>query len=408
MDGIGELRAVTDDGATMVAAAERFAAEFRLGALAADASGSFAVDHLDKLRADRFLIATVPAGLGGGGVTSVHDLLVAASRLARTDVATAIGVNMHFAVLHNVVRAWSVAVERWDERAAERMSDLLRLVVASDTVFAAAVSEPSPQDLARPSTVAVRGADGWSVSGTKAFATMAQHATVLSVAITFPGGRGDERYGFASIPVGSPGVVFHDDWDALGMRASASGSVSFSDVRVPDSMLADICPAGLWSADLMDRYLVSGALHAAASLGIAEGAVAAVVGRLGARAGSADDPYVIAELSGLVIDLAAMQASLARSGTMLDDYFAAHRSGDVARVDAQRATAAVQAAKAFLNAASVRVVDRALALTGGAGYRAGDPLAKAWRDVRAGALMHPIGANRVGPFIARAALGLAP
>ena len=37
-----------------------------------------------------------------------------------------------------------------------------------------------------------------------------------------------------------------------------------------------------------------------------------------------------------------------------------------------------------------------------------DPLAKAWRDVRAGAFMHPIGANRVGTFLARSELGLEP
>lgn len=402
----GQLTAVSEPGAAMVAAAERHALEFRLGAMANDASATFAVDHLDKLRADRFLVATVPAGLGGGGVTSVHDLLVAASRLARTDAATAIGVNMHFAVVHNFVRAWSVAVERWDERTAERMSDLLRLVAATDTVFAAAVSEPAPQNLLQPGTVAARVADGWSVSGTKVFATMAQHATVLSVAVTFPGGRGDARYGFAAIPAASPGVVFHDDWDALGMRASASGSVSFDDVRVPDAMLADTCPAGVWTAELMDRYLVSGALHAAASLGIAEGAYAEVLGRLGARSASAGDLYVIAELSAAAVDVAAMQATLGRAGARLDEYFAVHRMGDATRADAQRVTGVVQAAKAFLNAASVRVVDRALALSGGAGYRAGDPLAKAWRDVRAGSFMHPTGANRVSTFLARTALGM--
>ena len=64
--------------------------------------------------------------------------------------------------------------------------------------------------------------------------------------------------------------------------------------------------------------------------------------------------------------------------------------------------------KAFVNAAAVRVVDRSMALTGGAGYLDRDPLAKAWRDVRAGAFMHPLGANRVDAFLARTALGLVP
>ena len=70
--------------------------------------------------------------------------------------------------------------------------------------------------------------------------------------------------------------------------------------------------------------------------------------------------------------------------------------------------AEAQATKAFVNEACVRVVDRALALSGGAGYRNGHPLARAYRDVRAGAFMHPLGANRAYDFVASVALGGEP
>jgi alkylation response protein AidB-like acyl-CoA dehydrogenase len=83
-------------------------------------------------------------------------------------------------------------------------------------------------------------------------------------------------------------------------------------------------------------------------------------------------------------------------------------SGDAPAAAVQAVTAEVQASKALINQAAAPVVDRALALSGGSGYRAADPLAKAWRDVRAGAFMHPMGANRVGTFLARTALGLEP
>lgn len=53
-------------------------------------------------------------------------------------------------------------------------------------------------------------------------------------------------------------------------------------------------------------------------------------------------------------------------------------------------------------------MDRALALSGGAGYLNRSPLAKAWRDARAGAFMHPLGANRAYDYLARTALGLPP
>jgi L-evernosamine nitrososynthase len=54
------------------------------------------------------------------------------------------------------------------------------------------------------------------------------------------------------------------------------------------------------------------------------------------------------------------------------------------------------------------VVDHALALSGGAGYLNGHPLARAYRDVRAGAFMHPLGANRAYEFVGQVALGLEP
>jgi alkylation response protein AidB-like acyl-CoA dehydrogenase len=203
--------------------------------------------------------------------------------------------------------------------------------------------------------------------------------------------------------------LFHDDWDALGMRASASGSVSFEDVRLGADGLRDGFPAGTYSSALFERYLASGAFHAAASLGIAEAAHANVVSTLRRRVASVlADPHAITELSANVVDLAAMRASFDRAGRLIDEHFAAHPTG-AATVEATQAVfGEVQASKAFLTANAVRIVDRALALSGGAGYLAAHPLAKSWRDVRAGGFMHPIGANRAGVLLARTALGLAP
>ncbi len=56
----------------------------------------------------------------------------------------------------------------------------------------------------------------------------------------------------------------------------------------------------------------------------------------------------------------------------------------------------------------MRIVDRALALSGGAGYLNGSPLARAYRDVRATAFMHPLGANRAYGFLGQLALGREP
>jgi alkylation response protein AidB-like acyl-CoA dehydrogenase len=67
-----------------------------------------------------------------------------------------------------------------------------------------------------------------------------------------------------------------------------------------------------------------------------------------------------------------------------------------------------QSAKLFIGDAAVRIVDRALALSGGAGYLNGSPLARAYRDVRALPFMHPLGANRAYAFLGQLATGEEP
>ena len=82
-------------------------------------------------------------------------------------------------------------------------------------------------------------------------------------------------------------------------------------------------------------------------------------------------------------------ASLSRAATLIDE----HRRGQpgVRRraEELSRLFAEAQAAKAFVNEAAARIVDRALALSGGAGYLNGSPLARAYRDVRAGGVHAP-------------------
>jgi alkylation response protein AidB-like acyl-CoA dehydrogenase len=100
-------------------------------------------------------------------------------------------------------------------------------------VLAAAISEPG-QDLTRPSTRATRTESGWRIDGRKMFCTMSPAATDLYVAVSYDDREGVERYAYAMVPTEAPGVVVHDDWDALGMRASGSNSVSLEGVELPE------------------------------------------------------------------------------------------------------------------------------------------------------------------------------
>jgi alkylation response protein AidB-like acyl-CoA dehydrogenase len=395
-----QLNARTEPGQRLVALAEHLAEEIRPNVAEHDRDGSFPFESLARVKQSGYLTAPIPEPLGGLGVTSVHDLLVASSRLARGDAALTIGVNMHFAYLVNVLRRWQIATAEGNERRTDAFGRTLAQIAREGLVFAAAISEPS-QDITRPATVATRTDDGWTVSGRKVFCTMSPGADAFYASVTYVDDEGRETYGYAVIPTTAAGVVVHDDWDALGMRSSGSHSVSFEDVRLPPHALRGGFPVG--DADeFVERNLDSGLFHAAASLGIAEHAHAHVTGRI-AAGGRRPDGRTRGLAAENAVELAACRAVLSRAATLIEDHFAPDWT-----IDPTFLFAEAQAAKAFIGDAAVRIVDRSLALSGGAGYLNGSPLARAYRDVRATAFMHPLGANRAYDYLGELALGGEP
>ncbi len=70
----------------------------------------------------------------------------------------------------------------------------------------------------------------------------------------------------------SAGVHFKDNWDALGMRASGSQDVVFSDCFVPDAAMTDVGPRGVWTPRFLIGNMVITLGLLGAFLGIAEAA----------------------------------------------------------------------------------------------------------------------------------------
>jgi alkylation response protein AidB-like acyl-CoA dehydrogenase len=93
---------------------------------------------------------------------------------------------------------------------------------------------------------------------------------------------------------------------------------------------------------------------------------------------------------------------------LIDEHRAASPASDGSAEEIGALFAEAQTAKAFVNEAAARIVNRGLALAGGGGYLNGSPLARAYRDVRAGALMHPLAANRAYDYLADVLLGREP
>ncbi|HTP18104.1 MAG TPA: acyl-CoA dehydrogenase family protein [Solirubrobacteraceae bacterium] len=399
-----ELKAHTDAGARLVAIAEELSGQLAARAAEHDRDGSYPFEAIEALKAAGYFVAPIPIELGGLGVSSAHDLVVASSRLARGDASVAIGVNMHLVAVLNMVRRREVAVASGAERRARAFGASLEQIVRDRIVLAAAISERG-QDLTRPGTVATRTESGWRIDGQKMFCTMSPAATDLYATVRYSDGDGTERYAYAMVPTGSAGVVVHDDWDSLGMRASGSNSVSFDGVELPESAVRGGFRAGD-PLPYMERNLHSGLFHASASLGIAESADAIALNGLRERINGDARPRM--QVADNAVELAAARSVLARAAELIDEHRAANPASDGSAQELSALFAESQAAKAFVNAAAAGIVDRALALSGGAGYRNGNPLARAYRDVKAGSFMHPLGANRAYDYLAAVALGEEP
>src|SRR3989440_9617289 len=251
-----ELTAHTNAGARLVAIAEELSSKLACRAAEHDRVGTYPFEAIDALKGAGYFAAPVPVELGGLGVSSAHDLVVASSRLARGDASVAIGVNMHLVAVLNMERRRQVAVAAGAERRARGFTSSLEKIVRDRVVLAAAISERG-QDLTRPGTVATRTESGWRIDGRKMFCTMSPAATDLYVAVTYKDDAGAERYAYAMVPTDAPGVVVHDDWDALGMRASGSNSVTLEGVALPESGVRGGFPAGD-VLPYMERNLVAG------------------------------------------------------------------------------------------------------------------------------------------------------
>src|SRR5437763_16073951 len=113
-----ELIAHTATGGRLVSIAEELAKLLAGRAAEHDHDRTYPHEAIEALLSAGYFAAPVPVELGGLGVSSAHDLVVASSRLARGDASVTIGVNMHLAAVHNMERRRQVALASGHERGA--------------------------------------------------------------------------------------------------------------------------------------------------------------------------------------------------------------------------------------------------------------------------------------------------
>jgi alkylation response protein AidB-like acyl-CoA dehydrogenase len=225
------------------------------------------------------------------------------------------------------------------------------------------------------------------LTGRKFYSTGALFADWLIVRASLADGSGDEPTSttpkvIAFVPRDAPGLHLVDDWDGMGQRTTASGSVVLDGVRVPADNVVPFSP-------IFDEPTVYGAhaqlLHAAIDVGIATGALAEGV-RQAAKArphfeahvdAAAQDPTLIQVAGELTVTVRGAQALLAEAAHQVDAARAELDEDSAAAASVAVAVAKVAAVRAALEAANVL-----FELGGTRSASASGNLSRFWRDAR--------------------------
>ncbi len=406
------IRPATPAGARYVELCEEHATDFATRAAEHDREQTFPFENIAALKESGVLSVGLPEELGGFGIESTQDLVVGMNRLGRGDGSTAIAANMHIGTPWYVTRLWKDAVASGDTATADQLYATLGLL--GDTIVMVAATEPGTS-VGWPLTEATRAPGGWLLNGRKIFGTLSPAADILIVACRFKADGEDGGWGWAYtfVPRGSDGLTLHDDWDALGMRASGSQSITFEDCNVPDAFFNPQERA--WGG--LDEGLLTIQVNAnlslsAAMVGIAEQARDLVIEQVTTRR-KAPSNRLLAERTGIQyqvaemeIDLATARAMIERTASLVDAYLLSHSASEVQLEELQELMCHFQTTKWVANCKAIDVVDRALTLSGGAGYFASSPLSRLYRDVRAGPFMQAYSPNEAREYIGRVTLGL--
>lgn len=406
-----QLTARTPAGEKFVELAERHADEAAPGAAERDRTATFPAEIVDSMKSSGFIKAMVPEEFGGMGVSSVHDLVVAMNRLGRADASLAIAVNMHFTASHVAARLLRAARESGDATAAAGIEGYLAFL-GGGAISLANATEAST-DLRHPMLTATKVEGGWELTGRKIFGTLSPVADVMTVSCRVTAADGSHRAGMAVVFRGTAGQTIHDNWDALGMRASGSHDVSYDGCFVPDGMLM---LRGAWGEESDMGLVISTAGNVgllAVYLGVAEAARDHVARLLTTRT-KQPTGHVLAARPGIQHGMAELEMAVATCRAHLDwvtrliDDELGRPIADSTVDDLHHLNGAFQASKLVVNRAAIDAVDKAMQLTGGSGYLTADVLSRLYRDVRAGPFMQPFSPNEAYEYIGRVALGQPP
>jgi alkylation response protein AidB-like acyl-CoA dehydrogenase len=327
-----------------------------------DEASHFPVEILPKLAEMGLLGVLFPEKYGGAGLGYI-EYAIAIEELSRVDGSVGLIVAAHNSLCSNHI--YKFATE------AQRQKYLVPLAQGKK-IGAWSLTEPEAgSDAGGTRTTATRDGKHWLLNGAKTFTTNGHYADVcVAMAVT---DKAKASHGISAfiLEKGMPGFRPGKKENKLGMRASDTSEVIFSDCRVPfENLLGEEGSGFINSLQILDGGRIS---IAALGLGMAQGALEAATRYAKQRK---QFGKAISEFQAIQFKLADMATEV--EGARLLVYQAAW----LADRPGARFTRESSMAKLFASEVAVRVANECVQIHGGYGFIKDYPAEKYYRDVK--------------------------
>jgi alkylation response protein AidB-like acyl-CoA dehydrogenase len=256
----------------------------------------------------------------------------------------------------------------------EQKKTYLPLIPSGEAIMGCGITEPGAgSDVFLAATSAVRKGDEYIINGSKTFITNGTIADfILVFCVTDPGAKERfKQHSFVLVETDRPGFEATKIKGKMGIRASDTAELSFSDVRVPIRNLVGEME-GNGFKQVMHLFNLNRVLAAAQGIGAAQGAFEKAVKHITKRAQFGKP---IASFQGVQFMIAEMATKIEVGRTML------HKACwliDQSVFDPK----AISIAKLFAGEAAIAVVNDAVQLHGGYGYIAEYGVEHFYRDAK--------------------------
>ena len=329
-----------------------------------DREAYFEPSLVGKLGELGFLGMLIPEKYDGLGLDTLTYLVVL-EEIAIVDASVAVMLSVHNSLPTQMILRWGTdeQKERW-----------LKPLARGEMLGAFALSEPEAgSDAASLRTQAVRDGDDWILNGTKAWVSSGTSGDViLAMARTDcpDDRRGARGIGTFIITPDLPGFSVGKKEDKMGLRASPTVQLHFSDMRVPGDRLLGAQGSGfIYAMQTLDNGRLG---IAAQAIGIAEAALRHAAAYAAERK---QFKKPIKEFQAIQFKLADMATSVAGARALL------HMSA-TAKDRGEKMTQFSAMAKLSASRAAMWVTTQAIQIFGGYGYVSDYPVERLFRDAK--------------------------